>query len=82
MMNVDNVIITTMMTGNFEPQSWASMASKDLPNYYRLSCEVDGYNVSWECPYIFLFGGVGADGVLCNTIWKGVVNRLTFMPLI
>lgn len=35
----------------------------------------------WECPYIYLFGGYSADGALYNSIWKGVINRLTFKPL-
>lgn len=35
----------------------------------------------WECPYIYLFGGYSANGSLYNSIWKGVINRLTFKPL-
>ena len=44
--------------------------------------EIDGYNVKWECPYIYLMGGEDAEGMLYNTIWKGVLNRLTFVPII
>ncbi len=35
----------------------------------------------WDCPYIYLFGGVSSNGKLYNTVWKGVINRLTFRPL-
>lgn len=35
----------------------------------------------WECPFIYLFGGHGSDGQLHDTIWRGVINRLTFQPL-
>lgn len=35
----------------------------------------------WECPFIYLFGGIGNDGVLSPVIWRGVVNRLTFKPI-
>lgn len=36
---------------------------------------------SWECPYIYIFGGTNAQGILFPTIWRGVINRLTFKPI-
>lgn len=36
---------------------------------------------SWECPYIYLFGGYG-DGGLHDTIWRGAINRLYFKPIL
>lgn len=36
---------------------------------------------SWDCPYIYMFGGEHANGVTSNTVWRGVVNRLSFKPL-
>ncbi len=36
---------------------------------------------SWDCPYIYLFGGVDERGATYNTVWRGVVNRLTYKPL-
>ena len=35
----------------------------------------------WECPYIYLFGGVDADGNLHDSLWRGVIRRFTFRPL-
>lgn len=35
----------------------------------------------WECPYIYVFGGVNATGTLSNNVWRGVINRLTFKPI-
>ncbi len=35
----------------------------------------------WECPYIYLVGGKNSSGELYNSIWKGVINQLTFKPL-
>lgn len=35
----------------------------------------------WECPYIYVFGGITKDGTLSNNIWRGTINRLTFRPL-
>lgn len=36
----------------------------------------------WEVPYIYLVGGTVADGTLNAYIWRGVINRLSFKPLI
>lgn len=35
----------------------------------------------WQCPYIYLVGGTNGSGNLLNSIWKGVINQLTFKPL-
>lgn len=36
---------------------------------------------SWECPYIYLVGGYTTGDVVLNSIWKGVLNRLTYKPI-
>lgn len=36
---------------------------------------------SWECPYIYVFGGVSIDNQTYNTLWRATLNRLTFKPL-
>jgi hypothetical protein len=36
---------------------------------------------SWECPYIYLFGGYNDQGALLPYVWRGVYNRLTNYPL-
>lgn len=36
---------------------------------------------SWDCPYIYVFGGNRADGSLNPTVWRGVITRLLFKPL-
>lgn len=35
----------------------------------------------WECPYLYLIGGVDASGALQPKVWRGVVNHLSFKPL-
>ena len=35
----------------------------------------------WQCPYIYLVGGKNSSGDLYNSIWKGVINQLTFKPI-
>ena len=44
--------------------------------------EVDGDLILWDCPYIYLIGGFDPQGKLYNTIWQGVLARLTFTPII
>lgn len=36
---------------------------------------------SWECPYLYLFGGYNLDGTVNTTYWSGVVNHLKVKPL-
>lgn len=48
----------------------------------RAGWTLEGDVISWGCPYIYLFGGYAPDGTLYNTIWRGVLSRLTFTPII
>lgn len=43
---------------------------------------VDGDNLIWDCPYIYLIGGFGTNGALYDSVWRGVLARLTFTPII
>ncbi len=36
---------------------------------------------SWECPYIYLFGGYNEQDVLLPYVWRGVYVRMTNYPL-
>lgn len=46
----------------------------------KLKYEVDDYEVYWDCPYIYIFGGFTDSGSLNDEIWRGVLNRLSFIP--
>ena len=48
----------------------------------RSSYVIDGFDITWICPYLYLFGGYNEDNLLSTTIWRGVLSRLTFVPLI
>lgn len=48
----------------------------------RVNFRVEGDQVIWECPVIYLFGGYGTDGRLQNKVWRGMLNRLSFVPLV
>lgn len=60
----------------------ASIASGWKKAPMKLPFEVSGDDISWECPYIHLIGGTLSDGSLNRTIWRGVLSRLTFTPII
>lgn len=36
---------------------------------------------SWECPFIYLFGGYNDQDALLPYVWRGVYNRLTNTPV-
>lgn len=82
MYDLDAVAATTEMSGNFEPRGWNSATTPDLPSWFRVDYATDGYDVKWECPYIYLYGGRDSSGKLYNTVWRGVIRRLTFLPLL
>ena len=37
--------------------------------------------ITWDCPYIYLFGGYDEQGQLLPWVWRGVYNRLTHTPV-
>lgn len=49
----------------------------DMPALSRASRPI----TTWQCPYLYLFGGVAENDVLYNTVWRGVINRMIFKPL-
>ena len=59
--------------------NWTAIASRPLPPMARLKYEVKDYEVKWDCPYIYIFGGINGE-VLNDEVWRGVLNRLTFVP--
>ncbi|MBR1552281.1 MAG: hypothetical protein IJ632_08205 [Muribaculaceae bacterium] len=36
---------------------------------------------TWNCPYVYLFGGYVSNGDLSAYVWRGVLNCLTYKPL-
>lgn len=74
--NMDAVVMSTPENANLS-DAWTRCR---MPK--RLSYEIDGYDISWKCPYIYLLGGYTSSNVINSTIWRGVLARLTFTPLI
>ena len=77
MTRCDNVVMGTVKSSDLA-DAWKVV--KRSPR--RIKYEVDGETITWECPYIYLFGGYDTDNRLYNTIWQGVLTKLTFAPVI
>lgn len=72
-------------TSRSSSPEWVYYSSKPLPGWWSIDTLSGASRAAtpvtqWECPYIYLFGGE-ANGHLYDTIWKGVIHRLTFKPL-
>lgn len=75
--SADAVVCSSPMDADLE--GWISKATPK-PRGFRLQYFVDGTDVYWECPYIYMFGGMTDEG-LSDNIWRAVLARLTFAPL-
>ncbi len=67
--------------------SWEEYPSKMLPSYWEIYNPILSHsnvsNSQWVCPYIYLYGGYDKkNGTLYNEIWRGVINRLRFKPIV
>jgi hypothetical protein len=78
MQQIDFAVVDTPMQASFAPEVWSQKGDTAK----RIIYDINGYEISWNCPYIYLFGGCNANGTLYNTIWRGVINRMSFKPLI
>lgn len=80
------VMPQTKKVGSRAGSLWTSCKLPALPGWLRVDGESAGSRATkplteWECPYIYMFGGLNADGELDNEVWRGVINRLSFVPL-
>lgn len=78
--DADALVVSTRKEGSLT-DNWRDKAV-GKPAASRVNYQIEGYDVIWDCPYIYLLGGCGADGKLYDTVWRGVLGRLTFMPVI
>lgn len=82
--NVDHAVLDTPLEANFSPDAWMSVNGKRTSNGPRLlPYVINGYEITWNCPYIYLVGGhKSASDPLNPWIYRGVINRMSFKPLI
>ncbi len=76
---------TTMDENGAIDDAWHRMPAPSTPRWWEIAEEpmsrVSAPITQWECPYIYLFGGLSNDLTLRPTLWRGTINRLTFKPL-
>ena len=77
--NLDGIMAEWPKQASLE-SNWTATPSRSLPGMARVKYEVEDYEVYWDCPYIYLFGGIKDNSTLNDEIWRGVLNRLTFVP--
>lgn len=82
--DVDHAVLDTPLEANFSPEAWRSVNGKRMAGGpRRLPYVINGYEISWNCPYIYLVGGrKSASEPLNPWIYRGVINRMSFKPLI
>lgn len=78
MTDCDNVVSDKELEGNLS-DAWTRSGTSGPQ---KVSYTLDGDYVIWQCPYIYLLGGTLPDGTLSTKIWRGVLNRLRFMPIV
>ncbi|MCM1518937.1 MAG: DUF6242 domain-containing protein [Pseudoflavonifractor sp.] len=82
--NAQALVFDEMLHSRSGHSRWEATADRTLPVWWMVdmpSSRAVTPITEWECPYVYLFGGVSADGTLYPTVWRGVINRLTFQPL-
>lgn len=62
---------------SFRPGSYAQAFVFESELSSRASAPI----TQWDCPYVYVFGGLDAQGTLNTNIYRGVINRLSFKPL-
>lgn len=85
--DAQTIVVSSTLSASrgLSDNQWTSFASRRLPAW-AFSTEIPYGRVirpidQWECPFIYLFGGVDAEGNLHDTVWRGVITRFTFRPL-
>lgn len=80
MASADALVFDAKLSDVSNSSRWTFYAPASLPPYMSPFKAVKPIT-EWECPFIFMFGGTDIRGTLFNTVWRGVINRLTFKPL-
>lgn len=77
----DAVVQLSRLDASLE-DGWTFSQPKGVRSGVKLPYELDGYEITWACPYIYIIGGTTGAGRLSDTIWKGVLTRFTYTPII
>ena len=63
-------------------EAWTPQVNSRATPWTRSSYTIDGFDITWVCPYLYIFGGYPDDNILSTVIWRGVIARLEFTPII
>ena len=78
-------VVNNTETSRAVNQAWQEYPSVALPSWLFIADGPAARAVTpitqWEVPYIYMYGGYSEQSVLYNTVWRGVINRLTFKPI-
>lgn len=75
---LDGIVVEWPKKASLE-DNWTDSSRGQAP-MSRISYSVEDYEVYWDCPYIYIFGGITNAGTLNDEVWRGVLNRLSFIP--
>lgn len=76
----DAIVMGTSLDADLS-DAWTRTATRS-DNWLKPSYTIDGDEISWICPYIYIIGGYDTNGHLSDSIWRGVLARLAFTPII
>ena len=77
----DAIVIDSSLDADLA-DGWTEIDTKSYTRAVKPSYTLDGYDITWKCPYIYIFGGETTSGKLSDTVWRGVLARLAFTPII
>ncbi len=77
--SADAIICTTPFKASLD--NYWKQKSTPSPVGARVVYNIDGSDIDWDCPYIYIFGGIDSAASLQNEILRAVLARLTFSPL-
>lgn len=62
---------------------WCSVELPSMPAWLSVDADIKAIAPieSWDCPYIYVFGGQTENRQANTQVWRGVINRLSFKPL-
>lgn len=76
------VFDTTLPLADNESQKsmWMEMPVR-IPPYAVPQSRAIAPITSWDCPFLYLFGGMQGGNLLQPNVWRGVLNHARFRPL-
>ncbi len=72
---------STMAQPAFMPKFYGAQAFVSSETLTAGPRRVSAAVTTWDCPFIYLFGGYNEQGSLLPYVWRGVYNRMTNYPV-